>query len=352
MTPPDAAQIFVPLAKLALRASDIPPLNRKIAATLQQWQRGGGQVQRVGYLVKQPLIFDIKRYAINDGPGIRLTIFFKGCPLSCAWCHNPESISPKQQKLFTRAKCIGCGECVRVCPRGAMAMTAEGPVSDPLKCELCGTCAEACPARAIEMSGRHYEIAELLEIVEKERPFFDQSDGGVTISGGEPLLHPAYLLQLLRACGEQNIHRVVDTSGFCAPEALLEVARETDLFLYDLKMVDDGLHRRFTGVSNRRILDNLQLLAVSGAQLSIRIPVIGGVNADAASAAAMADFVAGLEGGGRNVHLLPYHGVAAGKHLKLGAQYDEGLMREPSAEELKRFGGCFAARGLEVVVGG
>ncbi|PLX91829.1 MAG: glycyl-radical enzyme activating protein [Desulfuromonas sp.] len=302
--------------------------------------------------MQQPLIFDIKRYAINDGPGIRLTIFFKGCPLSCAWCHNPESISAKQQKLFTKSKCIGCGECVKVCPLGAMTMTAVSPVTDPLKCQLCGECAEVCPTRAIEMSGRHYQIAELMEIVEKERPFFAQSEGGVTISGGEPLLHPDYLLRLLRACGEQHIHRAVDTSGFCSPEILLEVAKHTDLFLYDLKMIDDGLHRRFTGVSNRRILDNLQLLAVSGAQITLRIPVIGGVNADAGSASAIADFVAGLEGGARDVHLLPYHGVAAGKHLKLGGQYDEGLMREPSTEELKRFGSCFAARGLGVVVGG
>lgn len=302
--------------------------------------------------MKQPLIFDIKRYAINDGPGIRLTIFFKGCPLSCAWCHNPESLSPEQQKLFTGSRCIGCGECARVCPRGAIRLSDEGPVSDPQKCELCGACAEACPTRAVEMSGRYYEIGELLEIAEKERPFFDQSDGGVTVSGGEPLLYPEYLLQLLRACGEKKIHRVVDTGGFCSPETLLKVARETDLFLYDLKMVDEGMHRRFTGVSNRQILANLKLLAASGAQIAIRIPVIGGVNADLKSASAMADLVAGLEGGGRNVHLLPYHGIAAGKHLKLGVKYDEGLMREPSAEELERFGACFSTRGLEVVVGG
>jgi pyruvate formate lyase activating enzyme len=154
------------------------------------------EIVKTGFTVKHPLIFDIKRYAINDGPGIRLTIFFKGCPLSCAWCHNPESISSKQQKLFTKAKCIGCGECVKVCPLGAVTMTAEGPITDPRQCNLCGACAEVCPTRAIEMSGRQYEIEELMEIVEKERPFFEQSDGGVTISGGEPLLHPEYLLDL------------------------------------------------------------------------------------------------------------------------------------------------------------
>ena len=302
--------------------------------------------------MKHPLIFDIKRYAINDGPGIRLTIFFKGCPLSCAWCHNPESISSKQQKLFTKAKCIGCGECVKVCPLGAVTMTAEGPITDPRQCNLCGACAEVCPTRAIEMSGRQYEIEELMEIVEKERPFFEQSDGGVTISGGEPLLHPEYLLELLKTCGQNRIHRVIDTSGFCAPETLLEVARETDLFLYDLKTIDDGLHRRFAGVSNRRILDNLRLLASSGAEIAIRIPVIGGVNADEASASALADFITSLEGDERVVHLLPYHGIAAGKHMKLGAQYDEGLMREPSGDELERFGACFTGRKLKVIVGG
>lgn len=302
--------------------------------------------------MQQPLIFDIKRYAINDGPGIRLTIFFKGCPLSCAWCHNPESISPKQQQLFTASKCIGCGECVKVCPKGAIALTEEGIITDPVKCNLCGRCAEVCPTRAIEMSGRHYEIAELMEIVEKERVFFDQSDGGVTISGGEPLLHPEYLLQILKACGEHNIHRVVDTSGFCDQAVLLEVAKQTELFLYDLKLIDDELHRRYTGVSNVRILDNLQALAASGAAISIRIPVIGGVNADEQQMAAMAQFVASLPGEKRRVHLLPYHGVAAHKHVKLGGRYVEGEMREPSAGELERVQACCAAEGLETIGGG
>lgn len=302
--------------------------------------------------MRQPLIFDIKRYAINDGPGIRLTIFFKGCPLSCRWCHNPESISPKQQKLFSSARCIGCGECAQACPQDAIRITSDGPVTDKQSCTLCGACAEVCPTAAIEMAGRYYEIEELLEIAERERPFFEQSGGGVTISGGEPLLHPEYLLALLTACGANKFHRVVDTSGCCAPETLLAVAGQTELFLYDLKTVDDTLHRRFTGVSNQLILDNLRLLNDSGAQIALRIPVIGGFNADPANAAAMAEFIAAMPGEKHMIHLLPYHAIASGKHQRLGSRYDAGELREPTPEELNRFRDDFARYGLKTILGG
>lgn len=302
--------------------------------------------------MQQPLIFDIKRYAINDGPGIRLTIFFKGCSLACAWCHNPESISAKQQKLFTRAKCIGCGVCVKVCPEAVIELAGDGIVTAPDKCTLCGRCADICPTRAIEMSGRYYELDELLEIAEKERVFFDQSGGGVTISGGEPLLHADYLQILLKAFGERGIHRAVDTSGYCAQTQLLEVARHTDLFLFDLKLIDSDLHKKFTGVSNARILENLQALAASGAPISLRVPLIAGINDDDKNICEMADFVASLPGKKMQVHLLPYHGVASHKYAKLGGVYAEGEMREPSAETLAQIEARFAEQGIGVVFGG
>ncbi len=196
------------------------------------------------------LVFDVMRYAINDGPGIRVTIFLKGCPLACRWCHNPESISPGVQKMYSKNKCIGCGECVSICPAQACELTADGIVTDSSACLRCGQCAEACPASASEMSGHYETVAELLKVIEDERPFFDQSGGGVTFSGGEPLLHPGFLIEILDACGRLNIHRTIDTSGLTSTQNLLEVAKRTDLFLYDLKLMDSEKHKQWTGVGN------------------------------------------------------------------------------------------------------
>ena len=302
--------------------------------------------------MSQPLIFDIKRYSINDGPGIRATIFFKGCPLNCQWCHNPESISPKAQKLFTAAKCIGCGECCRVCPVDACSLTPDGVVTDGDLCTLCGKCAEVCPTLATEMSGRYYSVAELLEVVKKERPFFDQSGGGVTFSGGEPLLYPEFLIEVLEACGRQGVHRAVDTSGFVKKETLLEVAQHTDLFLYDLKMLDAEKHKRYTGVDNRLILDNLAALAEYGAEVQVRIPLIGGVNDDDDSVAAMATYIADLPGEKRAVSILPFHDVARGKDEKLGQERDLAALYEPGSDALQKVIDVFAGYGLTATIGG
>lgn len=302
--------------------------------------------------MQQPLVFDIKRYSINDGPGIRVTIFFKGCPLNCLWCHNPESISPKVQKLFTASKCIGCGECCRVCPVQACTLTAQGIVTDASLCTLCGLCAEVCPTRATEMSGRYRPIEELLGIIEKERPFFDQSGGGVTISGGEPLLYPDFLVELLDACGARNIHRAIDTSGYVKTATLLRVAEHTDLFLYDLKAIDADTHKRYTGVDNRLILANLRALAATDVAIQVRIPLIGGVNDDAASLEAFAAFIASLPGPRRDVNLLPFHDVARGKDTKLGRERDLSALREPAPEGVAQAIELFAAHGLTASVGG
>ena len=302
--------------------------------------------------MSQGLVFDIKRYSINDGPGIRVTIFLKGCPLSCRWCHNPESISPEIQKLFTAAKCIGCGECCRVCPEQACHMTPGGIVTDTRRCTLCGKCAEACPTLATEMSGRFYSVNDLLGVIEKERPFFDQSGGGVTFSGGEPLLHPDFLVAALDACGSRHIHRAVDTSGFAKTETLLRVAAHTDLFLYDLKMMDAAKHKRYTGVDNRLILENLAVLAKSGAAIQIRVPLIGGINDDDADMAQAAAFIVGLHGEKKLVSLLPYHNVARGKDLKLGQERDLGGFGEPGPATLNRVTRIFAEHGLTASVGG
>lgn len=298
------------------------------------------------------LIFDIKRYAINDGPGIRATIFLKGCPLRCAWCHNPEGISSRIQKMYNRDKCIGCKACVRECPEEACTLTPEGIVTDLGLCTGCGDCAEVCPALATEMSGRVVTVAEMVKEVEKERVFFDQSGGGVTVSGGEPLQQAEFVCALNDELGARSIHRAVDTTGFARTATLLEVAKRTDLFLYDLKMMDSDRHKKWTGVANEQILKNLKILAESGASIHIRIPLIKGVNADEANIRQSAAFIAALPGETPQVNILPYHNIMAGKYLRLGEEFDSTGLAEPDEEMKERVLGQFSAVGLKAIIGG
>ena len=298
------------------------------------------------------LVFDIKRFAINDGPGIRITIFMKGCPLSCRWCHNPESISRQVQKMYSVEKCIGCGECVRICPIEACELTVDGVVTETAVCNACGMCAEVCPARASEMSGRYETVGDLVSIIEKERTFFDQSGGGVTFSGGEPLLYPEFLHEMLDACGARGIHRTVDTSGLASTNTLLETAQRTDLFLYDLKLMDTDRHKQWTGVGNRRILQNLETLAATGAELQVRLPLIKGVNCDEENIEATAVFVAALPGPRKEVNLLPFHDVAGSKTARLGENYEAGSMSAPDTADLDRIISQFQSHGIRASIGG
>jgi len=298
------------------------------------------------------LIFDIKRYSINDGPGIRLTVFFKGCPLHCAWCHNPESISPHIQKMYNRDKCIGCGACVLACPEEACAMSPEGVITDRERCTGCGMCADICPTRATEMSGRIATVDEIVEIVEKERLFFDQSGGGVTFSGGEPLQQHEFLCSLLQELGSRSIHRAVDTTAFAKTETVLAVAAHTDLFLIDLKMMDSEKHRHWTGVGNETILENIRLLADTGACINIRIPLIGNVNDDLDNMSRSAAFIAALPGAKKTVNLLPYHNIMAGKHERLGSTFDQRSMTEPDKTKQDTIVRLFADHGLKAQLGG
>ncbi len=298
------------------------------------------------------LIFDIKRYAINDGPGIRLVVFFKGCNLRCAWCHNPESISAKAEKMYTPAKCIKCGTCVEACPENAITLTSEGIITDADLCRMCGKCADVCPSKAIVMSGKVMSVAEIMDAIEKERVFFDQSGGGVTFSGGEPLLHTKLLIELLDECGKKGIHRAVDTAGNVSTETLLEVAGRTDLFLYDLKMMDTELHRKWTTAGNRKILHNLKILAGTGANIIIRIPLIGGINDTVENIQLTAKFISELDGEPKEVHLLPYHAIAQHKYLKLGRAGDFERLMEPGSETIANAISIFGKYGIRAEVGG
>ena len=309
-----------------------------------------------------PLIFDIKRYAISDGPGIRIAIYFKGCPLRCKWCHNPESQLPKMQKLYTESKCIGAQDCIEICPEDALALTPNGIVTNAEKCTLCGLCADACPTKAIEMSGKLYDTTDLMQIIERERVHIEHSEGGVTFSGGEPLMFPDFLLKMLQECGKAGLHRAVDTCGFVPAKTLLEVAKHTDLFLYDLKLMDPVQHKKWTGKDNKLILENLVKLAETGAAINIRIPFIKNVNTAEEEVTRMAAFIAGLPSKNSEsefaipakplVSLLPYHNIAAHKYNKLGSNYEEFEMAEPGEEDLKRAEQIFQQYGISTEIGG
>lgn len=296
------------------------------------------------------LIFDVKRYAVNDGPGIRTTVFLKGCPLNCVWCHNPESRSPKPEKMYSAAKCIGCRKCVEICSQEACTLTEEGIVTDKDLCIVCGECADICPTKASEISGYSASVENIMNTLEKDIVFFDQSGGGVTFSGGEPLMFPNFLIMLLEACGERGIHRTIDTSGFAKTEIVLDVAKRTELFLYDLKMMDTEKHKKYTGVHNGLILNNLVKLSDFGASIIIRIPLIKDINDSEEDIIETAMFINKLAGDKKQVELLPYHNIADHKHQKLGQEYSSNGMASPDEDRLTHVVELFKFYGIKACI--
>ncbi len=286
------------------------------------------------------MLFDIKRFAIHDGPGIRVTLFMKGCPLHCVWCHNPEGISPMRQPLFNPKKCIGCQSCVEACAQHAdpRAFAGNGGVRDA-SCVLCGACAEACPTLALEMAGSDWKTDELMAVVEKERAVMEESGGGVTLCGGEPLMHPDEALSLLRELGRRGFHRTVDTTLFASPATVQAIAAECELFLIDLKHMDSTLHQRYTGVPNHQILENIRLVSQLAHPFWIRIPLIVGVNADDENMLASARFLTSLPTAPQKVELLPYHDIGKGKHERIGSCYnpENYVLQVPDEERMETF---------------
>ena len=252
-------------------------------------------------------IFDIQRNSYVDGPGIRTTVFFKGCNLKCAWCHNPESQNPKREMLFYKDKCIGCGKCKEKCPNSLE------------KCDFCEKCTIFCPQDAREICGKEYTAEELLKIILKDKAFYDASGGGVTFSGGECMLHVDFLEEILRLCKENGIHTAVDTAGHVPFESFARIRPYTDLFLYDVKCMDNEKHKKFVGVSNDRILGNLTKLFSAGARILIRIPVIPSVNDSEEEMQAIAAFLRSV-GNPFGVELLPYHRMGEHKYKALGKE--------------------------------
>ncbi len=297
------------------------------------------------------VLFDVKRFAIHDGPGIRTTVFLKGCPLACRWCHNPEGIRPEPEHAWRADRCTGCGECAAACPSRAITMREGRPVTDAARCTLCGRCVTACPAGAREILGRRATVREVVAEVERDTVFYETSGGGATFSGGEPLAQPAFLRGLLAACRARGIRTALDTTCHAPWEVVASVADLVDLFLCDLKHADAQAHARLTGVDNARILANVRRLAEAGRPLAIRIPVIPGLTDDAANLDATARFIASLPVVA-DVAILPYNegGRAKAARLTGAAQPFEAAV--PSSDHMAAVAEPLRGHGLTVRIGG
>ena len=305
----------------------------------------GGGTDKSGW------VFDIKRYAIHDGPGIRTTVFLKGCPLRCRWCHNPESWRPRPELSLRQGRCTKCGRCVPACAAGAISLSEAGPVTDSEKCVLCGECIEACPTGAREIIGTRMTVAEVMREVRKDVVFYDESGGGATFSGGEPLMQPEFLLALLEACRGEGISTAVDTTCYAEPEVVGRVAEMADLFLCDIKHMDSELHRQHTGTPNERILENIRKLAEAGKRIVIRVPVVPGFNDDRKNVEDTARFVRSLKTV-RRVDILPYNRGGLEKAVRLAGQVDLIEAGTPGNDTMEQIADTLRSCGFEVKTGG
>jgi len=301
--------------------------------------------------ITRGLVSNIQRYSVSDGPGIRTTVFLKGCPLACRWCHNPESMASRTQLILRDDRCIGCGECLAVCEAEAITRGASGLATDRARCAGCGRCVEVCHAGARELVGREMSVREVVEEVSRDRVFYERSGGGVTFSGGEPFHQPGFLLSLLKASRAEGVHAAADTSGYVPQEVLRQAAGLVDLYLFDLKTLDDARHRDFTGVSNRLILENLRWLAGHHNTVIVRVPIIPDFNDDVAEIRRIGTFVAGIPGLDE-IHLLPYHRSGIDKYRRLGLQYDMEGAGEPRPEKLEELAVEMRLHVARVVIGG
>lgn len=300
--------------------------------------------------MKKATIFNIQKFSIHDGPGIRTTVFFKGCPLNCLWCHNPESKESGKQILYDSEKCVLCGTCVKVCPKSAIKIENNILSTDLNKCDFCNLCCVYCIHGARQIAGREYTVDEVLKEVLKDRVFYESSNGGVTVSGGEPLKYIDFVEELFIKLKEEKIHTAVDTSGAVNFQCLERIAKCTDLFLYDIKLMDEEKHIKFIGDSNKKILENLERLSKIHNNIIVRMPIIEGVNADIDHIEKTIDFIKELNI--KKVNLIPYHDIAKHKYKKLGMHYDEEKMSKPSNEKMKYFKEIFERKGYEVKIGG
>ena len=297
------------------------------------------------------LVFDVQRFSVHDGPGIRTTVFLKGCPLACRWCHNPEGMRTAPEILVTPDRCIACGACVEACPYDLPSGIAGGWAGSKDLCRACGLCAEACPTGARRLAGQVMTVRQLADEVTRDQVFYDRSGGGVTFSGGEPLSQADFVLACLRDLKERGIHTAVDTCGLVDRGALLEAAALADLFLFDIKHADDASHAEWAGAPNDRILANLEALARVHDAIWVRVPVVPGVNDDAANLRRTAALAASLPGVQR-VSLLPYHELGEDKRERVGVPGASFATNPPPQDRMRDIATIFEEAGLLTVIGG
>ena len=295
-------------------------------------------------------IINIQKYSIHDGPGIRTTVFFKGCPLNCWWCHNPESQNPNPEIMFFKERCTGCGTCVKRCPEKAIQLVKGFPVFNESKCNLCGKCSDFCLGNARELVGKDITVKNLMKEIIKDEVFYEESNGGVTFSGGEPLMHADYLYNILKICKDKGIHTTVDTSGYASWKQFEKIVDNVDLFLFDIKHMNNEKHIKYTGVENVIILENLKKLSQRGSNIYIRMPLIAGINDDDENIDAAVDFLSNLNL--IHVDLLPYHKMGMDKYRRLNIEYKLSGLEKPSDEVMNKISEKFKSAGIKIKIGG
>ena len=294
-----------------------------------------------------PLISNIHHCALDDGPGMRTTVFMKGRPISCRWCHNPESIKASAEIAYYPQLCIGCGKCESICPEHAISF--ENPTRIiRARCTICCKCAEECPATAIKTIGKYFPPYELIKLLLSDRVFYETSGGGVTFSGGEPFISPEFLLQLLKEAKRHGLHTTVDTTGYTGKENIYSALDYIDLFLFDIKFINDEKHKKYTGVSNRIILDNLNLLRESQANLIVRIPLIPGITDTEENLLEIIDYLK-VNNFNFPVECLPYNPIGESKYDRMGIELKSGKKVRQSETFISKIRQNFSAHGFKVL---